>query len=129
MASLKYDCSECPAFCCSIYERVPVSDDDLARMSSSIGITIDEATRRFTKIFHGERVLRRRSDKLLGRACKFLSAETRRCTIYEARPQACRDYPQANRCAYYDLLKFERKLQGTNDVTAIIQLSVRYPEE
>ena len=44
--------------------------------------------------------------------------ETRRCTIYEARPGACRDYPNGSSCGYYDFLKFEREHQGDEDFIA-----------
>jgi Fe-S-cluster containining protein len=125
MSRLKYDCSDCIAICCSIYERVPVTDADLKRMSKHFKISIEQATRRFTKMFKGERVLRRRADDLMGKSCKFLSAETRRCTIYEARPETCREFPHSlSRCVYYDMLTFERELQETHDVIPNIQLTV-----
>jgi Fe-S-cluster containining protein len=131
MPRLKYDCSDCIAICCSIYERVPVTDSDLKRMSGYFKITTEQATRKFTKVVRGERVLRRRADDKMGEACKFLSAETRRCTIYEARPDTCREWPhvQSDRCVYYDMLNFERRLQGTHDVVPSITLKVFNQDE
>jgi Fe-S-cluster containining protein len=126
----KYDCSNCVAICCSVYERVGVSDSDLQRLADYSGLSLEGASRRFTKLYNGERVLRRKADHLLGEACRFLDLTTRRCTIYEGRPDACRDWPHGNsRCVYYDMLQFERKLQGTEDVVLKVQLSVNYPDE
>jgi Fe-S-cluster containining protein len=130
MARIQYDCSKCLALCCSIYERVHVTDFDLERLATYSGLTTEQALRRFTKIKDGERVLRRRADALLGETCRFLDQKTRRCTIYEGRPEACRAFPpDTNRCVYFDVLQFERKLQGTDEVVVDINLQVFYPEE
>jgi Fe-S-cluster containining protein len=40
-----------------------------------------------------------------------MNRETRRCTVYEARPEICRAYPGNSRCGYYDFLAFERRAQ------------------
>ena len=52
-------------------------------------------------------VLRHQPDKIYGTICKFINRETRRCTVYEARPEICRSYPGNSRCGYYDFLSFE----------------------
>jgi Fe-S-cluster containining protein len=129
MARPKYDCTQCLGFCCSIYERVKVEEKDIKRLARHFGITPLGAKRRFTEIRYNERVLRRQPDKLLGEACAFLDLETRLCTMYEARPDTCREWPpESSRCVYFDLLEFERALQGTRDVVPEIKLSV-YVEE
>jgi Fe-S-cluster containining protein len=73
----------------------------------------------------GQRVLRRRKDELLGEACRFLDAKTRGCTIYEGRPKACRDYPGKTRCAYYDMVQFEREVQEDPDVIPLVQITFK----
>lgn len=107
-----YNCAKCPAFCCT-YPRVPVTRADVARLARRFGIGEEDARRRFTKAGHekGERVLRHRQDAVFQTACRFLHSETRRCTVYEDRPQACRDYPGTGRCGYYDFLSAERRRQ------------------
>lgn len=121
-----YDCTKCPAFCCSIYERVEVKPRDLQRLARHFGLSVAAAERRFTKRYGDkERVLRRQVDPLLGRTCKFLNLETRGCTIYEARPQVCREYPGRKSCGYYDVLQFERETQGDPDVLPLIQITFR----
>ena len=69
-----FDCNKCPAFCCSIYERVAINKRDLNRLAKHFGETPEVAARRHTKIHKesGERVLKRANDPLLGESCKFL---------------------------------------------------------
>ena len=123
-----YDCGKCPAYCCSIYERVEVKKRDLQRLARHFGLTAEAAERRFTKRYGEERVLRRQVDPVLGRACKFLNLETRGCTIYEARPEVCRAYPGRPRCGYYDVLQFEKETQGEPDVLPLFQITFRTPK-
>jgi uncharacterized protein len=122
-----YDCSKCPAYCCSIYGRVEVTDADLRRLAKHLGLTVAAAEERHTKRWEKERVLRRRKDRLLGEACSFLDPETRGCTIYEARPETCREYPGTARCAYYDVLQFERRIQEDEDVVPLVQITFKKP--
>ena len=122
---LQFDCTKCLAFCCSIYERVEVTPRDVRRLAKHFQLTKEQAEKRFTTVRWGGRVLRRRNDKLLGRACKFLDPETRYCTIYEARPQACREYPGRTRCSYYEVLRFEREIQEDESIVPIIRLTFR----
>jgi uncharacterized protein len=120
-----YDCDECPAYCCSIYERVQVTPRDIKRLARHFEVTEEIATVRYTKFFEKERVLRRKSDPIFGQACEFLNPETRKCTVYNARPAVCRQYPDTTRCAYYDLLKFERQQQGDPDVLPLVKITFR----
>ena len=120
-----YDCSKCPAYCCAIYERVQVSKRDINRLAKHFGVPYDTALVRYTRMYGDERVLRRRADPVLQQACIFLHPETRRCRIYAARPQACRDYPDADRCVYYDMLEFEREQQDDVNVVPLVQITFR----
>ena len=121
---IHYDCSKCPAFCCSVYERVQVTKRDLNRLAKYFGVTVEVAEKRYTKMHRsGERVLRRKRDHLFGEACQFIDPNTRGCTIYHGRPQVCREYPDRTRCTYYDLLQFERRQQGDDDVLPLIQIT------
>ena len=84
-----YDCVDCPAYCCSVYERVLVTPRDIRRLAKHFGVTEEVATVRYTKIYEKERVLRRKKDKLFGEACQFINPETRGCgIIMPARPCA-----------------------------------------
>ena len=107
-----YDCDLCPAYCCS-YPRVIVSKKDLKRLAGHFGIDLEKARERFTKrgAKKGERVLRHRKDQVYASVCRFLDPDDRCCTVYEARPRICRQYPGEPNCGYYDFLAFERRAQ------------------
>jgi uncharacterized protein len=111
MASF-YNCDRCPSYCCS-YPRIPIEQTDVIRLARHLGLAPEEVARKFTKKGEepGEVVLRHKPDKIYGTACKFLDPESRRCTVYEARPTICRTYPGTCRCGYYDFLSFERRAQ------------------
>ena len=120
-----YDCVACPAYCCSVYERVQVTPRDIRRLARHFGVTEEVARARYTKMYSGERVLRRKHDHLFGQACQFINPETRGCTIYHARPTVCREFPTTTRCAYYDLLQFEREQQDDPDTLPLVQITFR----
>jgi hypothetical protein len=111
---LSYDCLKCPAYCCS-YERIEVTKRDIRRLAKHFHVDPETAKLRFTKLREGEQVLRHQKDKIYGSVCMFLDTKTRRCTIYDARPGVCHEYPDQPRCGYYDFLSWERKFQEDED--------------
>jgi Fe-S-cluster containining protein len=112
-----YTCEKCPAFCCT-YPETLVTAKDLRRLARYFDIDVETAGRRFTKRGPDPetRILRHRDDDAFLTACRFLDSETRRCTIYQARPAACRSYPGTPRCGYYDFLSAERRRQEAPDL-------------
>ncbi|MEK6280242.1 MAG: YkgJ family cysteine cluster protein [Acidobacteriota bacterium] len=119
----KYDCDKCVAYCCSIYDRIQVTPRDIRRLALHFGVSPEVATARYTKLWESERILRRRADRLFGQACMFLNQDTRKCTIYDARPGTCREFPTTSRCAYYDLIEFEREQQNDPDVIPLVKIT------
>lgn len=111
---LLYDCSKCPAYCCS-YDRIVVEPEDLERLAKHFGVDNETARRRFTKVVEGEQVLRHQQDKYFKTICMFLDTKTRRCTVYDARPGVCHEYPDYPRCGYYEFLKWERVQQEDDE--------------
>lgn len=107
-----YDCEACPAYCCS-YPRIIVEKSDIKRLAKHFQLSVSEARRKFTRKGEepGERILRHRKDEIYGSACRFLDRKDRACTVYEARPTICRDYPGTRKCGYWEFLKFERVQQ------------------
>ncbi len=126
-----FDCNKCPAFCCSVYDRVQVTARDVNRLARHFNVSPETAKRRYTKINaeSGERVLRRVKDSIFEETCMFLNQETRGCGIYHARPAVCREYPDRSRCAYYDLLQFERRQQADDTVVPLIQITFHEVKE
>jgi Fe-S-cluster containining protein len=102
-----------------------VKPSDIRRLAAHFRVLPEIATQRFTKLFGKERILRRKADKLFGQACMFLDQETRKCTIYHARPLVCREFPITARCAYYDLIQFEREQQDDPDVIPLVKITFK----
>jgi Fe-S-cluster containining protein len=117
-----FNCDKCPAYCCSIYDRVQVTKRDIKRLAKHFALSVETATLRFTKRWEKEQVLRRKKDPIFGRACQFLDPQTRKCTVYHARPLVCREFPLTRRCGYYDLLTFERRQQDDYNVLPLVQI-------
>ena len=124
MAKAEYDCLNCVGICCAIYEEVPLTRRDIVRLARHFLLDEESAMRRFTKLWKGVRILRRRRDQLLGETCMFLDPQRRICGIYEARPRVCREWPVHGDggCVYYDLLQFERRQQNDATVIPLIQI-------
>lgn len=113
-----YNCAKCPGYCCS-YPIIALNERDLARLARYFGISERAAKKKYTVPREDEDMtMRRKADVHFGRICQFFDSEKRNCTIYEARPLACRGYPEVARCGYYEFLKFERKLQDDKDMVA-----------
>ena len=114
----RYNCLTCPGYCCS-YDRIAISDNDIARLARHFELSLDEARRKFTYRYEtsevDEQILRHKKDTIFKSVCRFFDTDARRCTVYEARPNVCRRYPYGNKCGYFDFLKFEREQQGDED--------------
>ena len=112
-----YNCLRCPAYCCT-YPQIPVKNKDIRRLAKHFGLSEEKARKKFTKKGEekGSRVLRHRDDHIFETACMFLDPDTRGCTIYNARPSPCREYPGTARCGYYDFLASERRRQEDDDL-------------
>ena len=120
---VQYDCTKCPAYCCAIYDRVQVTKRDIKRLAKHFGVTPEVATKRYTTLWQKEPVLRRTADPIFGKACRFLDQNSRGCTIYQARPNVCREYPGRTRCVYYDMIQFERRQQVDETVVPLVQIT------
>ncbi len=111
MSKEKYDCLNCPGYCCS-YPVIVLTKRDVTRLAKGQEISFEEAEKRFTRKDHGyKRIMKRKPDAHYGRICHFFHLEERRCTIYKTRPAICRDFPGMKKCGYYDFLQFERNGQ------------------
>ena len=114
-----YKCDRCPGYCCS-HPRIAVTNHDIARLARHFGITSEMARKRhtYTSSAEGvaaEQILRHQKDSIYASVCKFFGRESRRCTVYAARPNVCRRYPYGSTCGYYDFLNFERDFHDDSD--------------
>lgn len=116
---LQYDCTKCPGYCCS-YSLIEIGKRDITRLAKHFGLTDQQARQRFTKYDREKKVwvLRHQKDEHYVTICRFFDTKNRHCTVYEARPGVCRDYPDTPRCGYYEFLKFEREQQGDEEYVA-----------
>jgi Fe-S-cluster containining protein len=83
------DCTQC-ANCCR-NTIVAVSEREIALIAEHLHLTPDQVAKQYTAPDpeqSGRRVLSSRGDE-----CVFLDGNL--CMIYDARPQACRDFPYA----------------------------------
>ncbi len=113
---LKYDCSKCPGYCCN-YDWIPVTKRDIERLGKRFGLSYEVAKQKFTKYIpaYKKDVLRHTKDPIFKTTCQFFHKEKRHCTVYEHRPAICRQYPEENRCGYYDFLMWEREHQDDKE--------------
>jgi len=114
-----YNCAKCPGYCCS-YPVIELTKRDLERLAKYFGLSKKKTRKKFTKKDPDGRApyaMRRKKDEHFGNICHFFDRDERRCTIYEARPKVCRDYP-GGRCGYYDFLSSERQVLEDPDHVA-----------
>lgn len=91
---------------------IPLTKQDVTRLADHFGLSFKGARRKFTKVDGDEPyAMRRKGDDHYGRVCRFFDTEARRCTVYQARPAICRQYPGSARCGYFDFLRHERSAQ------------------
>ena len=99
---------------------IALNKRDVDRLAKHFKLSPKSAQKKFTREAHGHKyVMRRKADKHYGRICQFFDTKKRQCTIYKARPAACRAYPGDGRCGYYDFLMHERRCQSDETFVAI----------
>jgi Fe-S-cluster containining protein len=97
----QFDCQQC-ANCCREMS-VDVSRAEIEAVALSLNMSADDVQHRYTEVDPGnssQRVLR--SEK---GACVFLDQNL--CTIYDARPKACREFPHVHVGAHTLGARFE----------------------
>jgi Fe-S-cluster containining protein len=94
------DCQGCWSGCCTLPLEVSVAD--LVRLGLTTETEAASGLRQLARRLIDERVIERFHAKTqiftvaqrAGRDCIFLDARTRRCTVYEKRPEVCRKFPK-----------------------------------
>jgi uncharacterized protein len=86
---LQFTCTECGDCCSGSPGFVWVTNEEIAALAVAIGIDVKSFEDQFVR-----RVGARKSLKELpGGDCVFLDGQSRRCTVYAARPRQCRTWP------------------------------------
>ena len=78
------DCTQCGNCCRTL--QVVVDDQDIKRLSARLSATPAEFARRYVTVAAD------RTKHFSHSPCRFLGDDNR-CTVYEDRPAACRDFP------------------------------------
>ena len=90
-------CTYCPGYCCYRLEgsTLFITAEDINRLARHFGISDGEVRKRYIE---GKNTFRTRADG----SCPFLSndAMVRRCSVHDARPRQCRDFPYGKLCPY-----------------------------
>lgn len=86
---LRFTCVGCGSCCGGGPGTVSFTDDERTAMASMLGVSEEEFDRLYVWRKYGRRSLRERANY----DCILLDAETRRCTVYAARPSQCRTFP------------------------------------
>ena len=93
-------CGQCSATCCSL--PVEVRARDLVRMQLIDEFELEEPLKKIARRLIKERVVEHFHSKtetftlerMANGDCLYLDNKSRRCTIYENRPDTCRNHPQ-----------------------------------
>ncbi len=86
---LHFSCTQCGNCCTGAPGVVWVTDEEIAQIAELRGTTIDELRKEHTRLVEGRVSLTERKNG----DCTFFDSESRRCTIYSARPAQCRTWP------------------------------------
>lgn len=93
-------CKQCMATCCSL--PVEIDGSDLVRMELIDAFELEEPAKKIAKRLFKEGVIEHFHAKtgvytltrLANGDCLYLDQHNRRCTIYNKRPETCRNHPQ-----------------------------------
>jgi Fe-S-cluster containining protein len=99
LARSRQFCNYCPGYCCyslpgaSLY----ITAEDINRMGRHFGISDGEVRKRFIE---SRNTFKTRADG----SCIFLEngKVSKRCSIHEARPRQCREFPYDKPCPYLE---------------------------
>lgn len=86
-------CRHCPGYCC--YGRsgkIWVNRYEIEMISSRLQINTVDCIRKYLERTDNRFSVRERFTEL-GFECVFFNSQSRQCSIYEARPEQCRQFP------------------------------------
>src|SRR5262245_5936131 len=84
---LRFKCTGCGDCCSGAPGFVWVNGDEIAALAAEVEMTVEAFERKYVRVVGVRKSLKERSKTY---DCVFLDAETRKCTVYKARPLQCR---------------------------------------
>lgn len=86
---LKFQCTGCGNCCTGAPGAVWVDDEEVEQIATCLDKPVGEIRLFYTRPLRGKTSLTEHPNG----DCTFFDSNTRRCTIYEARPKQCRTWP------------------------------------
>jgi Fe-S-cluster containining protein len=86
---LRFKCTGCGDCCSGAPGFVWVTNDEIALLAAEVDMTEEAFERKYVRLVGVRKSLKERKNY----DCVFLDAETRKCTVYKARPRQCRTWP------------------------------------
>jgi Fe-S-cluster containining protein len=86
---LRFKCTGCGDCCSGAPGFVWVTNDEIALLAAEVDMTEEVFERKYVRLVGVRKSLKERKNY----DCVFLDAETRKCTVYKARPRQCRTWP------------------------------------
>lgn len=116
-------CDYCKGTCCSL--PVEVKPEDLVRMGAIDAFELEENMKGIFKRLSKERIVEHFRAKtttftlsrMASGDCLYLDSKSRRCTIYDKRPDTCRNHPQIGpRSGYCAFIPKQWVEEGNKDI-------------
>ena len=87
---LRFECTGCGDCCSGGPGYVWVTNEEIAALAEAVG---ESDLDRFERLYVRKVGIRKSLKEFPNYDCVFLDGETRKCTVYEARPRQCRTWP------------------------------------
>ena len=92
---LRFKCTGCGDCCSGAPGFVWVNGEEIAALAAEVGISIEAFEKKYVRLVGVRKSLKERAKNY---DCIFLDGETRKCTVYKARPRQCRTWPFWDSC-------------------------------
>jgi uncharacterized protein len=86
---LKFACTGCGGCCTGAPGYVWVEDAEIEALAIAVGVDLKEFQQRFVRTVRSRKSLVEYDNG----DCVFFDGKTRKCRVYDARPQQCRTWP------------------------------------
>ncbi len=88
-AGLRFECSQCGDCCTGAPGFVWVNREEIVALAAELGLEVEEFERKYVKTVG----VRKSLDERANGDCLLFDPQTRKCTVYGARPRQCRSWP------------------------------------
>ena len=86
---LRFQCTQCGNCCTGAPGYVWVNQAEIEQLAQVVGMSVED----FEKKYVRKVGVRKTLDEYANGDCVFFDGQTRKCTVYSARPRQCRTWP------------------------------------